>query len=435
MSSFSPVSADDWWKAIRKELKGKPEEELFTTWFDGLTTPPFHSWEDARPSSPLFPSYAWHASAMAEPPQLQRAAMAALNRGADGLRLKVEDHQALHKDLAAVQLAYLRTEVCPENLEGKWLDEWAATLQEQALQGSESNTALGLDLLDQMAFKSAFHLNLKSHCQSIGAIHQRKLFRHSQLVNTCRFQNAGARIDTQLGIALAAAHEYLVQGEWSDASLLHFRFAVGRDYLPEIAKLRAFRELWPLFLEELKLPNTAPVFITAENSFRPLSATDPHTNLLRLTTMAMSAVLGGAQNVLLHHHAIGQPLPKEEHLPLNILHLIRFEGRLDQVEDPLAGSYSVEALTQQIAEKGWEAFQKIEKQGGLLRSLEEGSLQQQIAEEAEAEQARFNAGHAPIIGSSIYPYHLPNYSEKEKTSASPEAFPLRRLAELAEQTH
>lgn len=435
MSSFSPVSADDWWKAIRKELKGQPEEILFTTWFDGLSTPPFHSWEDARPSSPLFPAYAWHASAAAGPKHLQREALTALNRGADGLRLQVEDEQALRQELESVQLAYLRTEICPENLDGNWLGEWEASLREQGLQGHESNTALGLDLLDHMASKGAFHLNLQSHCQAIAQIHQRKLFRHSQLVNTCRYQNAGARIDTQLGIALAAAHEYLVQGQWSDPSLLHFRFAVGRDYLPEIAKLRAFREVWQLFLGELKFPLSSPAFLTVENSFRPLSATDPHTNLLRLTTMAMSAVLGGAQNVLLHHHAIGTPLPKEEHLPLNILHLIRFEGRLDHVEDPLAGSYSIEALTHQLAEKAWESFQQIEQQGGLLRSLEEGRLQQQIAEEAAAEQARFDAGQAPVIGSSIYPYHLPNYNGAVHSSPSPEAFPLRRLAEQAEQTH
>jgi methylmalonyl-CoA mutase len=430
---FSPITKEEWWKVIQKELKGKPENMLFTEWFDGMTSPPFHSWEEEIPRSPVFPEYAWHASESIHPDHAKADAMNSLNRGSDGLRLFLNDQIDLQKTLSDVQLEFIRTELAPDHLNGPWKGSWKKTLDSKNLKGQDINSALSYDILAKMAAQSAFHLNLKEQLRFIDGLQRQGLFKHAFLVDTSMYQNSGARIDTQLGIALAAAYEYMQTEEIGSLNKFHFRFAIGREYLPEIAKLRAFRELWAHLIKETgqTLPKEA-VFISAESSKRPLSAIDPHSNLLRLTTMAMSAVLGGAQNIELHHHSIDRPRPKEKHLPLNILHMIRFEGRLEKLSDPLAGSYSIEALSSQIADLGWKSFQHIEKQGGLLHYLESGGLQNQIEEEAQAEQDRFDKGIAPIIGSSIYHYQLDKNQDVNKEAVTVESFPLRRLARTAE---
>lgn len=429
---FDPISQEEWWKVIHKELKGKPEETVFTKWFEGLETPPFHSWEKERPTEPLFSSYQWHASESAGPKNLSKNALKVLNLGADGLRLNISDSSNLDKDLKEIQLDFLRTEICPSNVEGTWLNLWEKTLADQSIDRSKLNAGLGFDL-----FAGAYQSNISeeeflANLKALAPIADNQLFRHTYLVDTSRFENAGGRIDTQLGIALAMSYEMIYKGDIKDANRFHFRFALSRSFLAEIAKLRAFRVLWNQLVSELDLaPSEA--FINVMNSDRPLSSVDPHINLLRLTTMAVSGVLGGAQNVELKHHSPGQDLPKEAHLPLNILHLIRFEGRLDQIEDPLAGSYSIEAMTQEIANLGWEAFKAIEQQGGIIEAINSGWLANRIEEEAQEEQNRFDDGHSPIIGSSIYPYKLQAIDKPLEESLTGN-FPLRRLASEKENS-
>jgi methylmalonyl-CoA mutase len=235
-------------------------------------------------------------------------------------------------------------------------------------------------------------------------------------------------MDTQLGIALSMAHEILEEDPELSPAQLHFRFSIGRNFLLETAKLRAFRELWSFYLDSLGQSRTE-AFVNARNSRRPLSASDPHGNLLRLTTMATSGLLGGAQNMELTEHTLGGPKNGEAHLPVNILHLLRFEGRLDRLEDPLAGSHSIEVLTERLAETGWSAFQEIQGRGSASHVLCDPWFARRVAEEAEAEQNAHDQGKYPVIGSSMHPFG----SGDMKMELSTSLWPLRRLAEGAEK--
>lgn len=432
--AFPAVEKDQWWETIRKELRGKPEEMLFTQWFEGLETPPFHSWEDERPDAALFPAYSWHASERIGPERMQAQALDALNRGADGLLVETNPSTHLSDGLKNVQLEFLRLAISPEKPEGPWKEQWTALLSERNQVGRKLNTALNYDPFARMAEKGRLETNVKDEIRSVEHSREIGLFRHAFFVDTHPYQISGARIDTQLGIALATAYEWMQQGAEAKTDDFHFSFAQGREYLLEIAKLRAFRELWPYFLNEIGLkPSKDVAFVSACSSDRHFSASDPHGNLLRLTTMAMSSILGGAQNVMLSQHHLKKTHRKEHHLPLNILHLLRFEGRLDKLNDPLAGSYSIESLTQQIAELGWKAFQSIEAEGGLLHSLEEGRLQARIAEEAKKEQQAFDSGERPVIGSNLYPYFLSESSDENNTASALEDIGLNRLAANAEK--
>ena len=114
------------------------------------------------------------------------------------------------------------------------------------------------------------------------------------------------------------AHEVLEEDPALSSEQLHSDFPWERNFLLEIAKLRAFRELWSFYLDSLGEAGTE-AFINARNSRRPLSASDPHGNLLRLNHDATSGLLGGAQNMELTDHTLGATENGEAHLPVNIL--------------------------------------------------------------------------------------------------------------------
>ena len=98
-SVFPFTDAADWWQIIRKELKGRPEETLFTEWWEGFQTPPFHSAEEPRAVDPLFGAYTWHASRAVGPDDLPTSALKVLNTGADGLRIPFRPNADLTRSL------------------------------------------------------------------------------------------------------------------------------------------------------------------------------------------------------------------------------------------------------------------------------------------------------------------------------------------------
>ena len=425
-SVFPRTDAADWWQIIRKELKGRPEETLFTEWWEGFQTPPFHSAEEPRPVDPLFGAYPWHASSVVGPDDLPASALEALNNGADGLRIQFRPDADLTRSLKGIQLEFLRIELLPGELSGTWIESWKDILA--SADKKSLNTALGFSLWQGLSSKGSGAKSFQKQLTEFRAIGAAQLFRHPILIDCSLYAEAGARMDTQLGIALSMAHEVLEEDPSLSPEHLHFRFSLGRNFLLETAKLRAFRELWSFYLDSLGRSRTE-AFVNARNSLRPLSASDTHGNLLRLTTMAASGLLGGAQNMELTDHTLGGPKDGEAHLPVNILHLLRFEGRLDRLEDPLAGSHSIEALTERLAETGWSAFQEIQRRGSASQVLCDPWFAQRVAEEAEAEQKAHDQGQYPVIGSSLHPFG----SVDMKLEASTSLWPLRRLAEGAEK--
>jgi hypothetical protein len=120
-SVFPRTDAADWWQIIRKELKGRPEETLFTEWWEGFQTPPFHSAEEPRPVDPLFKAYPWHASCVVGPDDLPASALELLNTGADGLRIQFRPDADLTRSLKGIQLEFLRIDLVPEELSGPWI--------------------------------------------------------------------------------------------------------------------------------------------------------------------------------------------------------------------------------------------------------------------------------------------------------------------------
>ena len=227
-------------------------------------------------------------------------------------------------------------------------------------------------------------------------------------------QQTGATIIQELAIALANGNEYLIrlinEGYSVDeaASSIHFSIGVGSNYFYEIAKVRAFRKLWNSIVEAYKPTNhsVSKAIITAEIGFINKSLRDPFTNLLRQTTEAMSVISAGVESVLVHPYDAKSVKGISElsaRMATNISLILKDESYFDKVIDPIGGSYSIEQLTEQIAQKSWVKFQEIDALGGILTLEAKSKLAVEIKAKVALKLEKIKSGKQMLIGVNKYP--------------------------------
>jgi methylmalonyl-CoA mutase len=227
------------------------------------------------------------------------------------------------------------------------------------------------------------------------------------------YHNAGATAVQELAFTLAMANEYFVKLKSHTLTIdqisPHFQLTlgVGSNYFLEIAKIRAARLLYPKIIEQHnpKNENSYRSFINCITSRWNKTVFDPYTNLLRTTTEAMSAIIGGVNCLTIEPFDISYKDPNEfsTHLARNISHILREESYLNKVQDVAAGSYYIENLTDQIAEQAWELFKEIEYRGGFYVAAEEGFIQDELEKTYEKRKSLINSGRENMLGTNIYP--------------------------------
>jgi methylmalonyl-CoA mutase len=246
---------------------------------------------------------------------------------------------------------------------------------------------------------------------------------------------AGADAIQQLGIALAAGVEKLAklcEDRPVDiaAREMEFVFAVGSTYFFEIAKLRAARMLWAQAVAAFAPTdlNSCQMNLHVRTSRLNKSYCDPYTNVLRVTTEAMSAAIGGCQALTV------QPFGFEEHLALGVQRVLAEEAHLNAVADPAGGSYYIEALTASLAREAWKLFQRIDAGGGYGQALSAGWLAEEIAKTRAAREKAVAGRRKALVGVNNYPDLNGKVIELEpnpETGIAP--FPQFRLAEPFEK--
>jgi methylmalonyl-CoA mutase len=180
-------------------------------------------------------------------------------------------------------------------------------------------------------------------------------------------------------------------------------FASGPNYFLEIAKFRAFKLLWKQVLSEYGIQNAQP-YITAETAWWNKSQTDAHTNMLRTTTEAMAAALGGCHSITVHRydHHFNDGSSFASRIARNTQLILQEEAYLNNVADPGAGSYYIEKLTDAIAEKSWELFQEIESKDGFHECLQSGFIQEQIAQSRTEKAEAYKEKKKILVGVNKY---------------------------------
>ena len=225
-------------------------------------------------------------------------------------------------------------------------------------------------------------------------------------------QEAGANQATELAFTLADGMEYVRTAMKSGmdidafAGRLSFFFGIGMNFYLEIAKLRAARLLWWRIMKDFgaKSPKSMMLRTHSQTSGWSLTEQDPYNNVVRTTLEAMAAVFGGTQS--LHTNALDEAiaLPTEfsARIARNTQLIIQEESHICNVIDPWAGSYMMESLTQEMAEKAWSIIEEIEKMGGMTPAVESGWAKLQIEACAAEKQARIDSGKDVIVGVNKY---------------------------------
>ncbi|SEH53822.1 methylmalonyl-CoA mutase family protein [Epilithonimonas hominis] len=228
-----------------------------------------------------------------------------------------------------------------------------------------------------------------------------KSFERQICADVSLHQNAGASIIQQLAFALAKCKELVEKFGAEILEKLVFRFAIGSNYFFEIAKIRAFKYLFNQFSKEFN-KDLIP-YIFAETSFRNKAKNDADNNLIRSTLELASAMIGGADAVFSNDYKFEDSSELSKEISFKQQIVLAYESIINVFEDATSGSYFVEDVTQQFAEKSWKLFLEIEEKGGYLEALKSGEIQKMIFQQAVKEQCWVEEGKIKLIGVNLYP--------------------------------
>jgi len=225
-------------------------------------------------------------------------------------------------------------------------------------------------------------------------------------------QEAGATADIELAYTLADGLEYIRTGIKAGMDIdtfaprLSFFWAIGMNHFMEIAKMRAARMLWAKIVKQFnpKSEKSLALRTHCQTSGWSLTEQDPFNNVARTAIEAAAAVFGGTQS--LHTNALDEaialPTDFSARIARNTQIFLQTETQITKTVDPWAGSYYVESLTNEIANKAWELIEEVEELGGMTKAIEAGIPKLRIEEAAARKQARIDSGQDIIVGVNKY---------------------------------
>ena len=389
LEEFPPVSTEQWDEVVRKDLKGAaPKTKLYYRAEDlrGL------EYLESAPGE--FPytrgtreNNAWQIRAVVHD---AAAAQAALDAGAEEICF-VLGEQNIDEVLDALPQCAVHFEAgdrAPELLE--------ALARRPVSSGS-------VDYEPQSDFDHAARLIRAVRTPQFKPV----------TIRGHRFSEAAATIVQELGFALAEGVEMIAQltdrrlSPADAAQALAFSFAIGSDYFMEIAKLRAARTLWARAVESFQPASAeaAKMTIYARTSHWTKTIYDPYVNVLRTTTEAMAAAIGGADSLQVEAFdaTYREPGESASRLARNTQLILKEESWLDRSVDAAGGSYYLEVLTDSLAREAWKLLQQIEAAGGFLRYSESGALERDIAKSRADREAGVATRRTAILGTNQYP--------------------------------
>lgn len=443
---FPPISTEEWEKVIKRDLKGADyKEKLRWQTSEGIEPLPFYRRQDLSDvdrTDPIPKKYThrnanhWEvrtpvmANNITEANQKSRSI---LQRGAQALSFKLSVRRtegALGGDISGLPiqnqhdfsalLDEVSLEETPLHFDASMASAallamlWDET-QNQNLDPKQVWATFSYDPFIYLLEHGQYPKDREVISQDIQQLAQ---FSSDQLpsvrplaVDARFYHNSGATIVQELAYAMASASEYLALLTDTNlplneaANTLNFNFSVGSNYFLEIAKFRAARLLWKNLIGAYGGDaDQQQAYIHGETSRWNKTLYDPYTNMLRTSTEGMSAAIAGCDSltILPFDEHFRQPDDFSQRIARNQQLILREESYLDKVEDPAAGSYYIEQLTNQIAEQAWKIFQEIENEGGLFEAIENGTVQSAIQHsQQERNQAIAERGRT-FVGTNQY---------------------------------
>ncbi|TGE01024.1 methylmalonyl-CoA mutase family protein [Methylobacterium nonmethylotrophicum] len=456
LAAAFPAATEAQWRAlVDGVLKGADfEKRLVRRTPDGLTVAPLYPPAEASPQPGRAQPGRWRVSQRVDHPDPAEAnalALTDLEGGADALTLVMAGApsargfglpgpQALAAALAGVMLPLIgvRLEAGPA------APEAAKALLALAKARGDDLAALDIDLgIDPVAVQAATgeSPSWPDPAAILRDLEAQGFAGRAFLADARPFHEAGASEALELAAVLSGALATLRALEAGGQPLerartaLAFLLVADADEFLTVAKTRALRRLWARIEEACGL-EPAPIRLHAETAWRTTTRRDPWVNMLRATTAAFSAGLGGADSVtvLPFTAALGLPDAFARRCARNTQHVLLDEANLWRVADPAAGAGGFEALTDALCDEAWTQFQAIERDGGIAASLRSGALAERLATLRKTRDADLATRRQPVTGTSEFPdlHEAPVavLAPAPAAVAVPEgALPSRRLAE------
>ncbi len=402
-NDFEKITSKQWKNQIQFELKGADyNDTLVWKSLEGIKVKPFyHNDEDAVTNAVSTTNTQFSIVQEIYVFDVEKSidkANEVLNRGAESIRFIIP---TVETDVVNI-INTIQNQPKAVYLQLLFLDaDIIAQINEEAAKQSFEIFVL-IDPIHQLGFDGNFYKDGNSDFATLNEINKKANNINWLTVNATTYQNAGANIIQQVAYTLAHANEYLNRIENFDKNIT-VEVAVGGNYFFEIAKIRAIRLTLNALTEAYS--SNITFHIVAKPTRRNKTIYDYNVNMLRTTTECMSAVLGGADAVenLAYDAVFHKTNEFGERISRNQLLILKEESYFDKVNNPADGTYYIENLTNQLAEKGLELFKDIEKNGGLISQLIEGTIQRKISESEAKEQTLFNEGKEVLLGTNKYP--------------------------------
>ena len=418
-SDFQPVSSKQWKQQIQFELKGADYNDIVWESPEGIKVRPFYHGDEMPP--PLKTTVREKSFGICQDifvfdidKSIYRA-KDSISRGAESLRLIIEDDKT---DIAKI-LDSLSTANITIYIQLNFVNADFVKIIDAAA-GNNSIMVLVDPVHQLLKDGNWFATKQKDNFEALAAISNTLKNCSIISVDARIYQNAGANIIQQVAYALAHANEYFNTIK-NIKNPIVIQLAMGSNYFFEIAKLRATRILFDVIAKEYSHDATCHILATPTKRNKTLY--DYNVNMLRSTTECMSAILGGADGVsnLPYDSLYHKSNEFGERISRNQLLILKHESYFDKVSNPADGSYYIESLTQQIADKALLLFKEIEAKGGLLAQVKDGTIQRKITESAEKEQALFDSGKEVLLGTNKYP------NKNDRMAGELELFPFVKV--------
>lgn len=435
------ASKEAWMEEVLKDLKGKPYEKIWWKTYEGFELEPYYKGfeienikvkDDFPGKFPYLRSNklskkenSWtirQEISCRDPKKVAEMIAEAIKGGVEGIDIKL--NRELTKLLKSVNNSKIAVNI-EAGIDSGYVFDNIKNLLNVKSKGSIDN-----DPLKELALNGEFAKGEKKRFDEM-----KKIFDACRdmpdfkglVISNGHFHDSGATIVQKIAYLLSTAvfykekiaHNMTFSEFTKNIGVSH---SVGQYYLLEIAGLRALRLLWSnLIMAYDKKDTNSPVDIHARTGLFNKTVYDPHVNMLRTTTEAMSAIIGGCNSltVLPYDVCIGEPDAFSNRIARNTQLILKEEAHLDRFVDPSEGSYYIVKATDLIAKDAWKLFQKIEAEGGIFEALKKGDIQKELDELKTKRLSNFSMRKDNLVGTN----HVPNPSEVSVCRSKEETVP------------
>lgn len=430
---FPKTAFEAWQKRVAKELGGKEIESLNWKIDDEITLKPIYTPEDLKPIETIeianknefrenendwiiYQTFKYTNNTKSVNAEL----IEALNNGLQGIYLVVEKDSITATEFEeifeGVFLEYIHFTISAKNAAQAY-NEFSNFARIKNLPNQKLQGALSFDPLSNLAKNGNWTKNQAGDMADWLSIFKEvntdfPQFSNINIEADC-YANSGDDASYELAFILSQLNEYFQFLNITDVlttkdlSQVSIKIGVGSDFFVEIAKIRALKMLWINLVKawEKDIQLAGMPFIFAESATINHSGLDHYNNILRLSSQAMSAALAGVNAISLadYDEFRKEKSSQSKRISRNIQHVLKEEAYLNKVYSPASGSYYLENLSIEIAQKAWHIFQEIENLGGFVAALKNGFIQEKIEQAALQKAKDFKDKKMNLIGVNKYP--------------------------------